>query len=217
MLVGERMSKPVITVSPDTSIQEALNRMHANHIRRLPVLNNKGKLLGIITEQDLLHASPSDATSLSIWEMKFLLSKIQISEVMSKEVVTVNHDTPVEVAARIMADRKIGGLPVLQNGELTGIITETDLFRIFLEMLGAYNAGIRVTVLIPNIPGELSQITTAIHDAGGNIISLSTALGDSTATGEVIFKVEGIAAEELRGILEPLVDEIVDLREMGSG
>ena len=217
MLVGERMSKPVITASPDTSIQEALKRMQSNSIRRLPVLNKQGKLVGIVSERDLLHASPSDATSLSIWEMNFLLSQITISDVMTKDVVTAEFDTPVEIAARIMADTKIGGVPVTKNGELVGIITETDLFKIFLEMLGAYTEGIRATVMIPNIPGELSQITSAIHKAGGNIISLSTALGDSTATGEVILKVESVGLDELRSLLEPMVEEIVDLREMGSG
>jgi acetoin utilization protein AcuB len=84
-------------------------------------------------------------------------------------------------------------------------------------MLGAYTEGIRVTVIVPNIPGELSQITSAVYDAGGNIISLTTALGDSTATGEIIFKVEGMKAEDLRTLLEPMVEEIVDLRAMGSG
>lgn len=217
MLVGERMSKPVITASPDTSIQEALKRMQNHKIRRLPVLNKQGELVGIVSERDLLHASPSDASSLSIWEMNFLLSQIKISDVMSKDVVTVESDTPVEVAARIMADTKIGGVPVLSKGELVGIITETDLFKIFLEMLGAYTEGVRATVMVPNIPGELSQITSAIHDAGGNIISLSTALGDSTATGELIIKVEGIDLAKLSAILEPLVEDITDIREMGSG
>jgi acetoin utilization protein AcuB len=216
MLVGERMTKPVITASPDTSIQEALKRMKANDVRRLPVLNKKGELVGIVAERDLLHASPSDATSLSIWEMNFLLTQITVNEVMSKDLITVEVDTPVEVAARLMADNKIGGVPVMKNGELKGIITETDLFKIFLEMLGAYTAGVRATVIIPNIPGELSQITASIHGNEGNIISLSTALGDSTATGEVVLKVEGIELEKLRELLEPVVDEIVDLREMGS-
>ncbi len=216
MLVNERMSKPVITASADTSLQEALKRMHANDIRRLPILDKDGKLVGIVSERDLLHASPSDATSLSIWELNYLLTDIRIKDVMTTELVTVEYDTPVEIAARIMADSKIGGVPVMKNGELAGIITETDLFKIFLEMLGAYTEGVRVTVVIPNIPGELSQITTAIRDAGGNIISLSTALGDSTATGEVIFKVEGIDQETLRSLLEPMVDDIVDMREMGS-
>lgn len=217
MLVGERMSHPVITVHPDLPVQEAMNLMRREKIRRLPVVDQRGKLLGIVSERDLLHASPSDATSLSIWELNYLLTKIQVSEVMTKDVKTVTDDTPVEVAARIMADHKFGGMPVTRDGEVVGIITETDLFRIFLEMLGARYRGVRVTCLAPNIPGELAEITTAVYKKGGNFISMSTGLGDSTETGLVTFKVEGLEIEELREILEPLVDEIVDIRETESG
>lgn len=212
MLVGERMSQPVITVHPDLPIQEALNMMQREGIRRLPVTDQRGKLVGIVSERDLLHASPSDATSLSAWEINYLLSKIEVGEVMSRDLVTVSEDTPVEIAARTMADNKIGGLPVMRGDELVGVITETDLFRIFLEILGARHAGVRVTALAPNIPGELAQITSALHKNGGNIISLSTALGDSTETGLLTFKVEGIDVDQVRELLEPLVDEIVDIR-----
>lgn len=216
MLVGERMSRPVITVHPEVAILEAQKLMQREGIRRLPVVDQAGHLVGLVSERDLLHASPSDATSLSVWELNYLISRISVEDVMVKDVTTVSKDTPVEVAARIMADKKIGGLPVVDNSEVVGVITETDLFKIFLEMLGARSAGMRVTTMVPNIPGELAQITTAIHGAGGNIISLSTALGDSTETGLVTFKVEGIDKDKLQDVIEPLVEEIVDLREMES-
>lgn len=216
MLVGERMSHPVITVHPDLPIQEALNRMQREGIRRFPVVDQHGELQGIVSERDLLHASPSDATTLSAWELNYLLSKIEVGEVMTRDVVTVTEDTPVEVAARIMADNKIGGLPVARDGEVVGVITETDLFRIFLEILGARHSGVRVTALAPNIPGELAQITTALHENGGNIISLSTALGESTRSGLLTFKVEGIDLDRVREIVEPLVDEIEDIRTTKS-
>ena len=212
MLVGERMSHPVITVHPDLPIQEALNMMQREGIRRFPVVDQHGELLGIVSERDLLHASPSDATTLSAWELNYLLSKIEIGEVMTRDVVTVTEDTPVEIAARIMADNKLGGVPVTRDGEVVGVITETDLFRIFLEILGARHSGVRVTALAPNIPGELAQITTALHENGGNIISLSTALGESTRSGLLTFKVEGIDLDKVREIIEPLVDEIEDIR-----
>jgi acetoin utilization protein AcuB len=217
MLVGERMSKPVISVQPQMPIQEAHNLMKRERVRRFPVVTQAGKLVGIVSESDLLHASPSDVTSLSVWELNYLISRIKVEEVMSRDVRTVAEDTPVEAAARIMADNKIGGMPVVRDGEVVGMITETDLFKIFLEMLGARYAGVRLTALVPNIPGELAQITSAIHDNGGNIISLSTALGDSTETGLVTIKVEGIEAETLRTLVGPLVEEIVDLRETASG
>lgn len=216
MLVGERMSHPVITVHPDLAIQEALSLMQREGIRRFPVVNQRGKLLGIVSERDLLHASPSDATSLSAWELNYLLSKIEVGEVMNKDVVTVGEDTPVEVAARIMADNKIGGLPVTRGDEVVGVITETDLFRMFLEILGARYGGVRVTAIVPNIPGELAEITSALHAAGGNIISLSTALGDSTETGLLTFKVENLDLGQVQQILDPLVEEMVDIRETAS-
>lgn len=216
MLVGERMSHPVITVHPDLPVQEALNLMRREKIRRLPVVDQRGKLVGLVSERDLLHASPSDATSLSVWELNYLLSKIEVGEVMTENVQTVTDDTPVEVAARIMADHKFGGMPVTRGEEVVGIITETDLFTIFLEMLGARYRGVRVTCIAPNIPGELAEITTAVYERGGNFVSLSTALGDSTETGLVTFKVEGLKIEDMREILEPLVDEIVDIRETTS-
>lgn len=216
MLVGERMSHPVITVQPDLAIQEALSLMQREGIRRFPVVSQRGKLLGIVSERDLLHASPSDATSLSAWELNYLLSKIEVGEVMNKDVVTVGEDTPVEVAARIMADNKIGGLPVTRGDEVVGVITETDLFRMFLEILGARYGGVRVTAIVPNIPGELAEITSALHAAGGNIISLSTALGDSTETGLLTFKVENLDLGQVQQILDPLVEEMVDIRETAS-
>jgi len=137
MLVGERMSRPVLSVSPATPIQEALAQMRKERVSRYPVINKKGKLVGIVSEADLLHASPSDATSLSVWEINYLVSKITVERVMTTEVITVTEDTPLEEAARIMADHRVGGLPVMKGKAVIGMITQTDLFRVFLEMLGA--------------------------------------------------------------------------------
>ena len=141
MFVGERMTRDPIVVRDDTPIDKALKIMRDNQVRRLPVLNDKGALVGIISERDLLYASHSPATSLSIYELHYLMSKITVRDVMITAVITVAEDTPLEEAARIMADNKIGGLPVMSNGELVGIITETDLFKIFLEMLEAQAVG----------------------------------------------------------------------------
>ena len=212
MLVGERMSKPVITVRPEMPMPEALDLMHKEHIRRLPVVNKKGELVGIVTEADLLKASPSDATSLSIYEVTYLLSKLTIDRLMTKKVITVTEDTPLEEAARIMADNGIGGLPVMRGKALVGMITETTLFRIFLELLGARRAGIRVTVSMPDTPGKLAGLTKAVHDLGGNIISLGTFMGESPSEGWVTFKVEGVKMEALQSAIQPLVDKIIDIR-----
>lgn len=137
MLIKDRMTRPPITAPPEMPMQEALKLMRERRIRRLPVVDKKGKLIGIVSDRDLLHASPSDATSLSVWELNYLLSKVTLKDVMTKNVITVTPETPVQEAARIMAEKKIGGLPVVQAGKVVGIITETDLFRVLLELLPA--------------------------------------------------------------------------------
>ena len=137
MLIKDRMTRPPITAPPEMPMQEALKLMRERGIRRLPVVDKEGKLLGIVSDRDLLHASPSDATSLSVWELNYLLSKVTLKELMTTPVITVTPETPVQEAARIMAEKKIGGLPVVQAGKVVGIITETDLFRVLLELLPA--------------------------------------------------------------------------------
>ena len=213
MLVGERMSHPVITIHPKMPMQDALNLMRREHVRRFPVVDKRGRLVGIVSEKDLLDASPSDATSLSIYEVNYLLSKITVKQIMSDAVITITEDTPIEEAARIMADNKIGGLPIIREDEVVGIITETDLFKIFLELLGAREPGVRIAALVPNIPGELAQLTKAIFDIGGNVVALSTFLGDSSENREVCIKVSGVDARALEETLEPFVEKFIDIRE----
>ena len=213
MLVRKRMSHPVITIQPETPIMDAHDLMREEHIRRLPVIDTRKRLVGIVSEKDILHAVPSDATSLSVWEVNYLLSKVTVEEIMTRDVITITEDMPLEEAARIMADNKIGGLPVLRDGKVVGIITETDLFKIFLEMLGAREHGIRLAALVPNTPGGLVQLTKAIFDIGGNILALGTFLGESCDNREVAMKVAGVSAEILEEAIEPFVESIVAVHE----
>ena len=214
MLVHERMSKNPYTIQADTPVEGALKRMREFHIRRLPVLDKAGKLVGIVSEKDLLYASPSPATSLSIYEMHYLLSKLTVGEVMIKNVITVAEDTPVEEAARIMTDHKIGGLPVMRGEQLVGIITETDLFKLFLELLGARKKGVRLTMLVPDVKGTLAKIASVIAQQGGNIIALGTFLGEDPSNLMVAIKVADVPKETLVNALEPLIVEIIDAREV---
>lgn len=216
MLVGERMTEPVSTIGPDTQIHEALQSMQDQGIRRLPVVDETGTLEGLVSEKDLLNASASGATSLSVWELNYLLSKITVGDIMTRNVITITQDTPLEEAARIMADNKIGSLPVVENGKVIGIITETDLFKIFLELFGARHSGVRVTALVPDVPGELAALTTALRDAGGNIVALGTFLGESAETRTITIKVEGIELQSLQSALEPVVEKIDDIREINA-
>jgi len=208
------MSHPVITIQPEIPIMEAHGLMQNEHIRRLPVINKRKQLVGIVSERDILHAEPSDVTSLSIWEEHYLLSKITVKEVMTRDVITITENTPLEEAARIMADNKIGGLPVLRDGRVVGIITETDLFKIFLEILGARERGTRLTVLVPNSPEGLVQLTKAIFDIGGSILSMGTFLGECCDNSEVTMKVAGVNTNVLKEAIEPYVERIVDIHEM---
>jgi acetoin utilization protein AcuB len=212
MLVGERMTKDPIVIRDDTSIDKALKTMQDNKVRRLPVLNDKGALVGIVSERDLLFASPSPATSLSIYELHYLLSRITVAAVMTAEVITVTEDTPLEEAARIMADNRIGGLPVERKGDLVGIITETDLFKIFLELLGAREAGVRLTMLVPDEKGMLAKVTSEITELGGNIVSLGTFLGEEPTNVLLTIKVQDVKEEDLVKAMEPLAMKIVDVR-----
>jgi acetoin utilization protein AcuB len=206
------MSRPVITTHADVPILDAYDLMQKENIRRLPVVDREGKLIGMVSEREILQASPSQATSLSIWELNYLMAKISVDEIMTKEVITVEADTPLEEAALLMADHKIGGLPVMKDGKMVGIVTETDLFKVFLELMGARDPGVRLAVLVRNVPGELAQLTKAILDLNGNIVAMGTTSGEDTSTGEITLKVEGVPQEDLLGAVEPLVQKVIDIR-----
>lgn len=212
MFVGERMSQPVISIEPETPVHDALAMFKKEHIRRAPVVKN-GKLLGIVSESDLLNASPSPVTSLSVWEMNYLLSKVTVKQVMTKKVQTVDVNTPIEEAARIMADTKIGGMPVMRSGNLVGIITETDLFKIFLELMGARTKALRVTALIEEKPGQLAKVTKAIADAGGNFMAFGMFAGPDTNSRIITFKVAGLKKDEVTQVLGKVVKKFWDIRQ----
>ncbi len=211
MLIGERMTYPVITVSPDLPIAEALSLMRKEHIRRTPVIQD-GRLIGIVSNEDLLNASPSPATSLSVFEMTYLLSKITVKDVMTRNVLTIDEAMPIEEAARIMVDNKIGGLPVMRGEELVGIITETDLFKVFLELMGARERGLRVTVMMANVSGKLAALAQALASKGGNFIAFGSFLGDDPSNRELTFKVTGLTEDETRAQLEPIIERVIDIR-----
>jgi len=214
MLVRDRMTANPVIVHPDVSVPDALALMRERGIRRLPVVDAKGKLVGIVSEKDLLYASPSPSTSLSVWEIHTLLGKLKVERVMSKSVVSVAEDTPIEDAARIMAERKIGGLPVMRGDALVGIVTETDLFRVFVDLLGGYRSGVRLTARIGGAKGTMARITQAILDVGGDIVGLG--VGDATdapgQTFKVAVKVQGVDKQKLAEAIKPVVMEIIDVR-----
>jgi acetoin utilization protein AcuB len=214
MLVKERMSRHPITVRPDTSLHDALRIMREAKVRRLPVLNKEGKLVGIVLEKDLLYASPSPASTLSVYEMNYLIAKIKIEDLMTRDVITIDEDCPLEEAARIMVDHGIGGLPVMRGDQLVGMITESDLFKIFLELLGARTWGLRVTIKVEEGRGVLAQLTQSLASHGANIVALGTFWGDDVTNREIAFKVQNIDQETMQQIVNEVGAELLDIREM---
>jgi len=212
MLVGERMTRNPVTITEDTSLDDALHLMRERKVRRFPILDTAGHLVGIISDKDLLHAAPSPASTLSVYEMHYLLAKLTVKKVMSSPVITVGPDTPVEVAARIMADNKIGGLPVMDDGNLVGIITETDIFKVLLELLGARTPGVRVTVVVTEAKGVLAQITRVLADLGANIVSVATYAGATAGEPRIMFKLNDVDPSVVRQALEKLSLTITDFR-----
>jgi len=204
------MSHPVFTVQPNTPITKAHELMASEKIHRAPVVKN-GKLVGIVTENDILRAYPSSVTTLAVWEITALLEKITVKDVMTINVRTVEENTPIEEAARIMVDNDISSLPVMQGDELVGIITDTGLFRVMLEMLGARRPGVRFSALNTNQPGQLAKITKAIYENGGDITALSTFEGDSSANALITVKVDGIKEDHLKQLIEPMVISLWDI------
>jgi acetoin utilization protein AcuB len=214
MLVGERMTRNPVTITEDTSIDDALHLMRERKVRRFPIMDKAGHLVGIVSDKDLLHAAPSPASTLSVYEMHYLLAKLTVKKVMSSPVITVSPDMPLEDAARIMADNKIGGLPVLDGDKLVGIITETDIFKILLELMGGRTSGLRVTVSLPDRRGNLAKLTQALADRGANIISLVTYGGTTADDSLITIKVNGVEETAVREALNQPGVKVVDLRSV---
>ena len=208
MLVRDWMTKDPVVVAPDTPVLEAIRLLKEKGFRRLPVMEG-GRLVGLVTDKDLKDAMPSKATTLSVWEMNYLLAKLTVREVMARPVVTVEADAPLEKAALLMEERKIGGLPVMEGERLVGIITVTDVLRAFIEVLGLKLGGLRITVDIPDVPGALAQMAQAVPPA--NIVSIATAAhlpGDQ----RLVMRVVGEDVEGGPKRLEAAGERVVDVR-----
>ncbi len=162
MRIRDIMTRNPITVDSETLVMDAQKVMKGNNIRRLPVVD-KGKLLGIVTKHDLLEASPSPATSLSVHELNYLLSKMKVKEIMKKNPVTIAPDTPFEEALKIGQEKKVGSFPVVENGKLVGIATESDIVRFVTRALGVKEEGSRIT--IEGLGGKLGDLQKIISIA----------------------------------------------------
>ena len=212
MIIANVMTRNPIFVSPDMSVNDARALMTREKIGKLPVLDKNNRLVGIVTKKDLVKAGPSAATSLDMYEISYLLSKLKVETVMERNVLTVQQTEVVEEAARIMADSQVGCLPVMKGELLVGIITETDLFRTFVDMFGARHDGIRATFQVEEKPGMIAQVSKAIADANGNIVSLVTFDGDDLSQRRCTVKVTGVERSTFEEILRTSTLEIEDIR-----
>ncbi len=215
MLVKDRMSKHPLTVSTDVSISETHKYMQDQKVRHLPVVDRTGKMVGLVTEDDLLKAEPSSATSLSMWEIHSLLNRITTKDVMVREIITTTEDTPIEEAAQLMLEHKIGCLPVMRGDALVGIITESDIFRTMMELFSARQRGLRVTLEVPDREGELAKVAQAITDQGGYIAACGTFMAEDPTKWGLVFKVRNADRERLTQALSAIEGHsIVDVREV---
>jgi acetoin utilization protein AcuB len=213
MLVKDWMTRDPVIISAKASLEEAWRTMREKQVRHLPIVKKDGILVGLVTLSDLLTAQPSPATTLSVWEINFLLGKMKVQDVMKKKIVVVEEECPLEEAALVMSEHKIGCLPVVRGRQLVGIMTETDLFDIFTEQLAARRTGVRLTLLLEDKPGELARLTGRIAEAGGNILSLTTLPTKDSPYYTTTLKVGGIAQDELIRVVSPVAVKIVDARE----
>lgn len=214
MTIERRMTLNPVTISPDASVVEASELMKKEKVHRLPVLDKDKKLVGVISEKDILYASPSPASSLSIHEMAYLLSQLTVRKLMTKNPVTISKDVPVEEAARIMVDEDLSCLPVVEGDRLVGIVSKSDLFKILIELFGARTKGVRVSFLVDDKPGLIADTSRDIANAGLDIISFGTFMGTDPTNRICTVKVASTDSDKVISLLKPHVKAILDVNNV---
>jgi acetoin utilization protein AcuB len=217
MLVKDQMTPDPVTATPETTHRQAAELIREHNVHHLPIVDKHGKLVGIIVETDLFSAQPSPATTLSIYEIHSLLSKLELKQIMRHPVYTVNGNCSLEEAAALMLQHEIGCLPVMEDDTLVGIITDTDIFRAFVTMLGEGEEGARFTVRLADIPGVLAKLAQSVADAGGNIISVTTWHNKGEEDSYITIKERGANFALLQQALDAIDAEVIDVREKPAG
>lgn len=201
MIVKSVMTKNPICILPDASVTDAKALMNKHKVSKLPVVDKDRKLVGILTKNDLSKAGPSDATTLDMFEIGYLLSKLTVSKIMNKKVITVTENEVVEECARIMVDNQIGCIPVMSDCVIVGIITESDLFHLFTDMFGARQSGVRVTLKLDDRPGMISALANEIADKKGNVISMVTRECPEKGKRKLTVKISDLSLSQVEEIL----------------
>mgnify|MGYP002624077593 CR=1 FL=1 len=212
MIVKDFMTKNPVYTNPKELISNIKNTMDREKIGKIPVLDESEKLIGVITKTDLKKAMPSEATTLDIYELSYLLSKMTVEKVMKKNPITIQKTATIEEAAKLMAEHGISSLIVMDDEVLAGILTKTDLFKAMVDMFGFKYDGVRASVEVSDGAGELAKISRAIADSNGKIVSAITADGSDISKRILTLKIIGLDAEQVEEILKGLNAEIKDLR-----
>jgi len=202
MYVSNWMAKNVITLGPDDSISDAITLMKEKRIKHLPIVKND-KLKGIVSDRDIKEFSPSKATTLDIYELHYLFAKTKIKDIMKTQVITTASDTPVEEAALMLLDQKIGCLPVVDSGKLVGIITDNDIFSALVDITGVRHRGIRIDVTLEDRPGSIREVADVIRKNGFHLRSILTSYeGVKEGYREVVLRTAGTG--NFKGLKEEL-------------
>jgi len=175
MNVAKRMKRNPVFVDEGDSMKKAMDLLKEHEIRHLPVLKDGQRLVGILSERDIKQASPSPATALEIREIYYLLDKVKVKQIMTRRPYSVSSSAPIEEAALILREKKIGCLPVVDDGKLVGIITETDIIDAFIEGMGVNGPGYRIELVLQNRPGKLLELLKLLKDFDANVVSVATA------------------------------------------
>jgi acetoin utilization protein AcuB len=212
MFVKNRMTTEVITLDPDQTLLKAMTLIQQKRIRHLPVVKG-GKVVGIITERDVRKAGASDSSSLSIFELNYLMDQIKVSSFMIKKVITVTPDEPIEAAAKLIYDHKIGALPVVDETQLVGLITKSDILETFIEVLGINKPSVRVELELENRIGALADTTRIIKELGLYLVSLVTLPEEEgKLTREMVVRVSPTDEKKLKEFLRTIGPPIISVR-----
>ncbi len=219
MLVKDWMTETVITADANDSMQEAMNRLKENNISMLPVMK-RDKIVGIVTDRDLKRASASDANTLEVHELLFLITKIKVKEIMTENPVALPFDFTVEEAAEVLLEQKISGAPVVDGeGKMIGVITKNDLFRVLIALTGVGKRGIQFAFEVEDRPGSIRELADVIRHYGGRMVSiLSTYEGVKKGYRKVFIRMYGVARDKLPQLEKELGENarylyLVDHRE----
>ncbi len=207
MLIQNWMTQHVITVTPETSMLKAGKLMREHNIRRLPVIDTHNTVIGIISDRDIRDASPSKATTLDMHEMYYLLAELKVRDVMTKNPVTLNAQDTVDVAAKLMHEKKFGGMPVInEHGTLAGIITDQDVFKAFLRFTGSRRGGLLLGFELLDESGIMRPIFNALYDHKANIISMLTTRETPNKMVSAYVRIHPLPLEEEEQLLAFLKD-----------